>query len=88
MARSSITKERELSDQALSEGKVQVREYGTIKIELYKEHEVYHVKMFREGRRLTWITFESLGKARRAFGSQCRSSKQLWKSGYANAKAN
>jgi hypothetical protein len=66
-----------LTDYQLSCGSVQFQDVGADHVELYKEHNVYHVRRFSrfvDGLRRVqecWLTLTTLTDARRAFKRQC-----------------
>lgn len=66
---------RNLTAYQLACGHVQEIKKKTFKVELYKEHSVYHVRSFDyfiDGRLIqrTWLVFDTLVEARKAFKRQ------------------
>lgn len=73
---------KKLSAYSLACGHVQNKKIGADKVELYKEHNTYHVRRFStfiDGRKIqeVWLCFEKLVDARRAFSRQCCIAKAL-----------
>ena len=58
-----------LTAYALSCGYVEQKDYGPVRIRLWMEHGVYHVRAYdhEAGKRRFWETFRTLGEARRHY---------------------
>lgn len=65
-----MTKARKLTDFAFACGYVESRQIGTIRIKLWKEHLVFHVRAHCSERgRLFWDSYSTLAAARKRFNS-------------------
>lgn len=71
-----------LTDFQLSCGQVQQTKIKADKIELYKEHSIFHVRRFSDsicGRKVqeAWLCFKKIHEARKAFNRQCEIAKAV-----------
>ena len=62
-----FNKNGSLSAYGFACGHVDKREYKNSSVELYKEHNTYHVRRFIEGNRDIWESFDTLKEAKRLF---------------------
>lgn len=58
-----------LTEYGFACGYVQSEQLGRNKKELYKEHNTYHVRMFRGEERVIWLSYEKLSEARKEYKS-------------------
>lgn len=66
----------------LAFGKINQKIFGADKIELYREHNIYHVRRFSKsicGKLVqeSWLSFERLNEAKKAFQRQCDIAKSI-----------
>ena len=57
-----------LTARELINGHVQRDEHLDNKVELYKDHSIYHVRLIKDRKRIHWKCFETLRKARQCYG--------------------